>query len=216
MDETREFIKDLTSAICECWLRPFWSITRLGDLERFNKETGLNIHPYALAAYGCMLSMAYEYGAQVSVEAIFDHVEQVTSKLAAASQYSIADSYYGKFLENVALIPLPKTQTFRTLRPLQAADFIIWEIRKNHLQLDEWFVIPEKPIDQQLRCDHFDAWSRASFGVERPPARKSLEAVMQAGAPANGIVWDYDNIMQAHRRRGGVWSVGMREGKTLC
>ncbi len=66
-------------------------------------------------------------------------------------------------------------------------------------------MIADKPTDQDERDAHMDRWSLEKFGSVRPPPRKSLEAIVDNGAPPRGIVWDYDNILNAHRLRGGRW-----------
>jgi hypothetical protein len=77
--EQEAFFKHITKFICDYWLRGFFSITRVSDLNRFNSETGLKLDPYALAAYGCMLMIAGDYQ-YTTAEIVFDHVEKVSSK----------------------------------------------------------------------------------------------------------------------------------------
>jgi hypothetical protein len=203
--EVAAFFADLTKVIADCWLRSYFSITRIKDLERFNAEHGLDLEPYPLAAYGCMLGIAKDHLNGVTAEIIFDHVEKVASKLARASEYAEADMYYSQVHEMVVSVPLDNKLTFKDVIPLQAADFLIWEVQKNHLKLEDWFLIPNKPIDQDEREAHMDQWSLEKFGVIRPPARKSLEAIVDNGAPPGSIIWDYDNILSAHRLRSGRW-----------
>ena len=202
--ERAAFFNDLTQVIGDCWLRGFWSITRVDHLERFNSETGMRLEPYPLAAYGCMLMLGYEYE-NISIEMFFDRVEKVTSKLATASEYAESDKNYGRSLDWMTPIPLAKNLTFRNVRPLQAADFYIWELQRNHLNADEWHSISDKPTLEDERWRHFQEWSRAKFGTDHPPPRKSLASLMDRAAPVTGIIWDYDNLTQAHRARGGVW-----------
>jgi hypothetical protein len=204
-DEVVAFFTDLTQIIIDCWLRPYFSITRVNDLKRFNAEYGLDLDPYSLAAYGCMLGIAKDHLNGVTAQITFDHVEKVASKLARASEYAEADMHYSRVHEMVLPVPLPSNLTFKDVIPLQAADFLIWEIQKNHLRLEEWFLIPDKPTDPDERDAHMDQWALEKFGNVRPPARKSLEAVVDGGAPPGGIIWDYDNILSAHRLRGGRW-----------
>jgi len=121
-EEVADFFSGLVKVIGYCHLRGFFSIVRFVDLERFNAETGAKLEPYALAAYGCMLMAAYEYG-DAPVEIIFDHVEKVSSKLARATEYAESDRHYGNSLGKVMMTPLRQELTFRQIIPLQAADF---------------------------------------------------------------------------------------------
>jgi hypothetical protein len=186
-------------------LRGFYSIVRFDDLERFNRDHGFSLEPYPLAAYGCLVAIVREYS-EIPAEIIFDHVENVSSKLRRASCYAEADNYWRKELEFVSVSPLAKELTFKNVRAIQAADFVTWEIQRNHLNADDWFSRPGKPTEEDARWNHFVEWSRATFGIDRPPTRKSFEAVIEGGAPVTGIIWDYHRLCEAHRQRGGVWS----------
>jgi hypothetical protein len=134
--------------------------------------------------------------------------QQVGSKLKTASEYAKSDHYYGDIFNKIALISLPKGQSFREVLPLQAADFFIWELRKNHLNLDEWFVLDGKPADSDERWRHLQEWSFRRFGSENGKPRKSLAAIVERSAPPTGIIWDYDRICETHRLRSGIWSAG--------
>jgi hypothetical protein len=92
--ELAAFFGDLAKVIDRSVLTPFCCLVRLKDLARFNAKKGLNLQPYPLAAYGCMLLVGKKYLGQ-PVELIFDHVEKVKSKLAKAQEYADSDSYYG-------------------------------------------------------------------------------------------------------------------------
>lgn len=201
--EISAFFRDVTDLISECWLTGFWSIVRLADLDRFNLETGANLESYPLAAYGCLVMIANEYG-DLTSEVFFDRVEKVHSKLEKATSYGESDSYYGKRLENVGLFPLQKGITAKQLAPLQIADFFTWELQRNHLNADDWHSMEGRPLDEDERWLAFEKWA-AETGL-RPP-RKSLGALMEKAAPVSGIIWDYDQICSAHRLREGVWEV---------
>ncbi len=205
-DEIAGFFIDVVKVISDCWLRPYFSISRTKDLERFNAENSLDLEAYPLAAYGCMLQVASDFPKGVTAEIIFDHVEKVSSKLAKASEYAETDGYYDYVAETIVAIPLNKTLTFREIIPLQAADFLIWELQKNHLKLEDWFFLSNKPTDPSERTEHMDKWAIEKYGSIRPPARKSLEALIDSGAPGRGIIWDYDNLRDANKLRGGVWA----------
>jgi len=208
-DEVAAFFSDMIQLVAHCWLRPIFSVTRIADLERFNSGSGLNLEAYPLAAYGCMLGAAKQYDApgQVPiVELIYDHVEKVSSKLLTAARYAEADNYHPHISKMVMPIPLNENITFRELLPLQAADLLIWEVQKNHLNVEEWFLLPDKPHEAEQRTLHMDQWSLEKYGTIRPPARKSLQSLADNCAPAIGIFWDHDNLGDAHQLRGGQWT----------
>lgn len=201
--EKSAFFHDLTEALKYCRLEAFASIVRVGDLKRFNEEFGLSLEPYPLAVFGCMIVFSQQYENENS-ELFFDNVEKVELKLAKATIYADSDPLYSGDFDRMIRIPLPRGYNYKNVSGLQAADFAVWELRKHHLQLAEWFAIEGKPIDGDERWDHFQRWSNGKFGQNTPPMRKSAEALLRNGI--NNLVWDYDQLREAHRLRGGVWA----------
>lgn len=201
--EIARFLGSLARTIRVSRLKGFGSIVRLKDLDRFNTEHNQVLEPYPLAAYGCMLWIGKQNPNSV-VSAIFDRVEQVSSKLEKAQVYARSDTYYPGVTDLVQPIPLNKALTFRNVRPLQAADFAAWEIRKHHLNQNEWWELEERPAKADEALIHLMEWSRQRFG-KQIAARKSLEALLES-AEIPGVLWDYHTICDAHEARGGVWS----------
>jgi hypothetical protein len=202
--ERISFFKDLTSVISESFIRPFCSIVRIDDLKRFNLETGMKLEPYPLAAYGCMTMLSRDFEG-IPVEITFDRVEKISSKLQKAAAYAENDTYYPETHKQIIPIPLPQGITWRQVEPLQASDFLVWEMQRQHLSLEEWFLEPDKPVDENARNEHMDNWSLNRYGNIRPPARKSLESVVDNGPSASVIIWTYENLISAHTLRNGVW-----------
>jgi hypothetical protein len=206
-EEKAAFFADMVKVIKDHSLRPFFSVVRINDLNRFNAETGLNLQPYPLAVFGCVLSLVrHHLSPQDTVEIVFDRIEKVYSKLEQATAYAEADRYYGDVFDRAVVIPRPNNITAKQLLPLQAADFLAWEVQKFHLSVaDEWYRLPNKPTEYGERWLHKDEWSREKYGTKTPPARKSLTALAGGTSPV-GIVWDYDNLKNDHRLRGGARS----------
>jgi hypothetical protein len=204
-EELADFFRGLTDVVSHCHLRGFFSIVRKEDLKRFNSEFGVRLEPYPLAAYGCALMLADIYDSQ-PVEIVFDHADKISSKLAKASRYGDGDTRHGRSLKNVILTPLSENFTFKQIIPLQVADFFSWEIRKHHLKADDWFSLPDKPTGEEERWRHFQTFHLNKEGAEYPTPRKTLQALAKRAPEPNGIIWDYDNLCQAHRARAGVWS----------
>jgi hypothetical protein len=203
--EIADFMGDLIKVIGQSGLRGFASVVRQPDLDRFNREKGLQLEPYPLAVYGCMIAITNEYAFE-HMELFFDAVEQVDSKLCTARRYADSDSYrkddkFGRMLLN----PLTKCFGFEKIIELQAADFIAGDFRKQHLSVDEWFKLEGKPQTFEERGDHFGEWTLQKYGTKTPSLRKSLQAVVER-TPHVLFVWDYDNLCEAHRVRGGVWA----------
>ncbi len=204
--ELADFFGGLATVIRQSCLVGICSVVRVDDLERFNAEHGTDLEPYPLAAYGCMLLTARDNLTGMPIELVFDHVEKVDSRLAKARTYAAADKVYEPGIcDATTVTSLPKTITWRDVPALQAADFFAWEYRKNHENVSEWFEFMEKPEDWDDRWAHFEQWSLQKFGSKIPTTRKSATALID-GNEFYGIIWDYKNLCDAHRTRGGAWS----------
>lgn len=94
---------------------------------------------------------------------------------------------------------------FKNVIELQAADYIAGDFRKQHLAVDGWWKIEDKPQDFVERKNHFDGWSLQKYGSVNPSLRKSLKAVVER-TPHTLFVWDYDKLCEAHQARNGVWT----------
>jgi hypothetical protein len=199
-EELAAFFADVAKVIGRCGIQGFGAITRLSALERFNAERGLNLQAYPLAVYGSLISL-YQRHPREPVELVFDHVEKVLNKLATAKEYADSDQHYAGDFDRVQLIPLNKCWTFREVRPLQAADFLVWEYRKNHVQREGWWAQEGKPDDWDARWADFEAWMER----ENPRTRKSILALLERTA-FTGFVWDYDRLCEADQKRGGRWA----------
>jgi hypothetical protein len=205
--ELAAFFSDLAEVIRECHLYPFSCLVRLKDLTRFNAEYGLSLEPYALAAYGCMILVGKDYVGR-SVELVFDHVEKVKSKLAKAQEYADTDAYYqpDKIFDKLVTVGLPKELTFREIPALQAADFWAWEYRKNHLRMDEWWSLEDRPQNHgEEQWEHFRQWFEAKYGSFEQGTRKSAQALIRR-SDLKCMIWHYRELCDAHKARAGVWS----------
>jgi hypothetical protein len=199
------FFKDITQIIRECNLWGFHSIARINDLNRFNFETGLSLDPYSLAAYGCLQAMVSVFGNE-TIEVVFDNVEKVHSKLARAMEYAESDPTFGKDMGKIVAIPLGKNLTFRAVTPLQAADFVVWETGRHHANADEWFSLPDKPLGELERWEHFVDFHEKKIGNFQPVPRKSLQALIENNVNHWGVIWDYDQLCRVNQLRAGVWN----------
>src|SRR5262249_45367653 len=153
------FLGALARAISRSQLKGFGSIVRIKDLDRFNRENQLRLEPYPLAVYGCMLWIGKQNPDAV-VSAVFDHIERVSSKLKRADIYAKSDTYYAGVTDRIQPIPLNKRLTFRDVPAIQAADFAAWEIRKHHLNQNEWWELPDRPKRPDEGLPHLMEWSQ--------------------------------------------------------
>jgi hypothetical protein len=204
-DEIKGFFSDIAIILNECRFSAFGATVRIRDLQRFNAERGLELDTYALGVYGCMLHVRQNHPNTV-IKLFFDRIEKVTSRLDKAQQYAEADGYYVGVTDSIQPIPLQRGFTFREVRPMQAADFLAWELRKHHIDQNEWWEIEDKPMTWDERFKHYQEWSWNKFGALLPPPRKSLNALLER-IRLEGIVWDYRALTIAHNARGAIWSI---------
>jgi hypothetical protein len=142
------------------------------------------------------------------VELIFDHVEKVESKLAKARAYADADHYWGKggVFEKVIPFGLPLKITFKEVAAIQAADFWVWEWRKHQLKIDKWHESEAEPCEFDWRWANLQGW----FRTKPITLRKSAQALVER-ATFIGIIWDYQQMCDAHQARDGVWVLTTRD-----
>lgn len=204
VEERAAFFKDLAAAIRRSDLYMVSSTVWIRDIERFNREKGLSLEPYPLAAYSCMSLIAMKYDDR-PVTAIFDRVEKVESKLATARVYAGSDRHaYPGLCNSVATSCPPKTVTSRGVPALQAADLIAWEVRKANFGMRKW-QLSERPVGGRLeQWKDYLAYTRQTTG-EDPVLRRSLDALL-SDTRIKAIVWDYQQLTGTNEIRRGVWT----------
>jgi hypothetical protein len=198
--EMAAFFGDVAKVIGRCNLEGFGGFTRTHDVDKFNAENNLCLEPYPLAVYGSLIAL-WKRHEREPIELLFDHVEQVQSKLCRAKQYADSDQNYANDFDAIQMIPLNKRRTFKDVVELQIADFLAWEWRKLHLDREGWWAKTDKPTGWDARWNDFEAWMER----EKPRTRKSILALMER-ANFTGFIWDYDHLCEAHKLRGGVWA----------
>jgi hypothetical protein len=206
-DEVAEYFKGLVAAITKSGLYMAVSTVWISDLERFNRETGVGLEPYPLAAHACLALIAEKYDDPTyPITAVFDRVEKVDSKLRTARSYLAGDTFiYSGLCDHIATTWLPTPTTSRTVPALQAADLIAWEVRKAHWGMKEW-QLSERPVEQDrwAQWQQYVDYTRRVTG-EDPKIRKSLDALI-TNFRGRSIVWDYIQLMQTHEARRGIWT----------
>jgi hypothetical protein len=155
--ELAALFQDVTKVIGRSGIEGMGGMTRCGDLEKFNQENGVALEPYPMAAYGGLIGL-WKRHKREPIEIIFDHVEQVDSKLVSARRLADSDGYYAGGFDNMQMIPLNKAWSAKNILPLQAADFLAWEWRKMHEDRRKWWDKEGKPDDLDARWADFEAW----------------------------------------------------------
>lgn len=202
-EEVRSFFVDLADAILKCMLYMVSAVVWLKDVERFNQENGLALEAYPLAAHACIMNMSLQFPGS-PITAVFDRADQIQSKLDKARAYSRADKRLVEAFDAIAIFPLQKPLTVRDVPALQAADFIAWELRKEHYKMKEWQLTEREPLtDRPAQWERYIEWSRQKTGSD-PILRKSLEALINNNSRIRGFVWDYQQLNDAKQAKGGI------------
>jgi len=201
--EVAAFMADLAGVIKDSRIVGVLSIVRLKDLERFNRERNLQLEPYPLGAYGCMIAACQAHPG-VTTELIFDHCEKVGSKLATARSYAETDQHWRDELEDVVVTPLTKKLTFRNVQAMQAADFVAWEFRKHHQKTESGLDLVQDILDREAAWNRHEQWILDQFGSLESSTRRSAQALIK-DTEFYPLIWDYRGLNEAHEARGGVW-----------
>jgi hypothetical protein len=202
-EEVDNLFIDVVGAINGSGFHTYSTTVRLLDLENFNKKFSLQCKAYSLAAYGCMTLIHKAYPAQL-ISLVFDHCDKIDNYLKIAKRYAKGDTTFPGIIDHIVPIPLPKQCLAKNVRPIQAADFMAWELRKHHIKQAEWWEQAELPETWETRFEDFKRWSREKFGSNLPPPRKTLEAIAKEWR-MSGLVLDYNGLVRMHQDRGGVW-----------
>src|SRR6185437_16402000 len=110
-------------------------------------------------------------------ELVFDHVQQLPSKLAKARDYIDSCPVSRQQCERVVAIPLPEKITARELPAMQAADLLVAEFRQHHERVSEWFDTRREAFpDIERGWEDLQEWILAKYGTFERSVRKSAVA----------------------------------------
>ncbi len=170
---------------------------KLDDLRRFNAEAYLNLDTYSFALYACMIELRVGYPDE-DIEIVIDKITKPYKRIGMAKRYAEMDTYADLKPSTISILPLEKEDSFKTILPIQAADFMAWELRKICDERKNW--VPEDGVRGSLESVNADyhRWAEdfASKHDRRPRQRLSARGLERA-TPHKGYIWDYYNIRAA-------------------
>jgi hypothetical protein len=197
--DRRQFIQSLVDIMEETHLRGIMSVIRLGDFRKFIKDKGLNIDAYSFNLYACMSIIAATWQNK-PIEIIIDRINKPGRMIDKAMEYIETDVYWVGRTNYIQLSPLPKGITFREIVPIQAADFLAWEIRKLIDSREEWYNKFKIGDDPKAWNESMIDWSKQR-GIN---TRKSYAILSKQTIPY-GFVWDYKELCSLHYARNQIW-----------
>lgn len=196
------FLQSLGKVIQRSRLEGVGSVVRLADLRRFCSETGASIDAYALNLYACLVWLGLDWP-DVGMEIILDKAPKVNRKIELARAYLDTDPHRSGSDHAIEVSGLHKTKSFKTVLPIQAADFIAHETRKDVTTKDDLFGRASTMggrgwIEAQRK------WA-AERGHSSPYPRKSLDMLVNLSVFVSGPVWDYERLTKVSAYRAGKW-----------
>jgi hypothetical protein len=213
-DKEIGFMADLAEVIDSSSLElcPMTTI-KLADLAVFNDKHGLDLDPHALAIYGCLVEMRRLYKWRPTlgagdIEVVVDRIDKAQLRINRALEYARTDVESGTYVDTFAVIPVSDPEGFRKVLPLQAADFISWEMRKSCEDRKTWEYTAEERRDiHMLRRSYSDWAERHRAETGKPPrVRKSYKALRRVPVLApQGYIWDEANLEAALERHPNGW-----------
>lgn len=136
---------------------------------------------------------------------ILDRIARPEQAIAMARAYAATNKLFPDMASFGLPVALPKASLARNALPLQAADFMAWECRKNVEDYDGWF---ESREDGKRGCqyDSFIGHERAKENNKGSPFhRRSMAQFMRR---TKTLLWCRTSDMPAleNSARSGVWS----------
>jgi hypothetical protein len=195
-DPEREanFFGDLIQTIKDTMLCAVSASIRLRDLRAFNERERLDLNAFAFGLYACIIELRPKFPND-EIQIIIDKITKPQKHIGLAVQYAEMDTFADLRADELPITPLGKDESFKTILPIQAADFLAWEVRKHGNDRIGW-IPPDGDIDQAGMVADYIKWA------DRENPRLRMSAVyLSAAVPHRGHVWDAFNINAAHTIR---------------
>ena len=206
-----KFISNLIEAISKTVQFCVSSAILLEDLRAFNKQHGLNLNEHAMAVYGSIVDLRLRFHTE-NIEIVFDKFDKSVSRIAMGMDYARTDVEGNFRVDGLTPKPLKNTESFKTVLPLQAADFIAGELRK-YLQDRRGWQLPKvnQRGQRQVELSYFQWWGEYFLENNKPPIERGsyvalLEALKKSeGSGPVGYIWDTHLFEQALSRHPNGW-----------
>lgn len=176
---------------------------RLKDVRQFNQERNRDIDPFSFCLYIAFVDVQERVGRQIHVDLVIDRLSKATKKIYIAEEYARTCSFYNNPASNIAARSLPQDLSFKDILPLQAADFLVWELRKSQDKYDEWFETRRSGSEEGQWFPELYDWSIRKW---RTPLneRKSLLA-LDAACRNDGAFITYRTLVKADEFHPNGW-----------
>jgi hypothetical protein len=132
------------------------------------------------------------------IEIVIDKIDKPYKRAGLAEQYARTDTYANLKCDLLPILPLQKDESFKTIIPIQAADFLAWELRKSSEDRKTWEPSEASHSSREGVNEDYWKWAREfeTANGRKPRQRKSGYALQDAQLP-KGYLWDFVNISAA-------------------
>jgi len=195
------FLDSLINIMQDTQLKGFVSIVILEDLHKFNNERKVNIDPLALNLFTCMAFAGQLYPKSANnliVEMIIDKLEKNSLIIDKAIIYAQTDNLFKNDCKHIDVHPLHKELSYKNVIPIQAADFLAWEARKNITTIIEWSSVNNIIKTKSLLMKHNYDYDEVIY------PRGSFKNLIKSFSH-NGIIWNYEMIDLLDQSRNHIW-----------
>jgi hypothetical protein len=192
-EQEAHFFGDLVQTIKDTMLCAVSASIRLRDLHVFNEREGLNLNAYAFGLYACIIELRTKFPKD-EIQIVVDKIAKPHKHIDLGKQYAETDTFEDLKADEIPITPLGKEESFKTILPIQAADFLAWEVRKYGNDRISW-IPPDKGDKESFRAD-YRKWAEEA----NPRLRKSA-VYLDRAVQHVGYVWDAFNINAAHTIR---------------
>jgi len=175
-DKERTFMKAVIALIKESARGSVATTIPMDEFRAFNRQHGLDLDPYAFAIYGCLFQLR-SYHPNDEIEIVLDSFDNSASRAAKALQYFKTDSLDNLKPDLFTPIPLQKKESWRDVKPLQAADLIAWEVRK--YRRERASLKPPLEIREDREAMHRFAVAWEDAQEKKPRDRFSFQSLRQ-------------------------------------
>lgn len=202
------FMLDAVAAIADNLDLCVHSTVNLVDLEAFNDRHNLNLDPLAIALYGCIRRLRWAY-ANEPLEIVLDRFDRSLSRAETALDYARTETFSDLKVDALTPIALQKEESFKTILPLQAADFVAWEVRKSFEDRKGFsYTAADKEKGRRHMNESYLKWmAEHETKTGKPPReRGSYKALRKAlGLLPHGVLMDEFNLEQGHKWHPNGW-----------
>jgi hypothetical protein len=204
----RKFLGNCIEAIGGMHPKSICHAIRLEDVSRFNSDFGRSLDAFSVCLYVSYIDIREAYGASNRIELVIDKIEKPNLRIHKANEYARTDSFYteryGDVSSTIDARPLKDPDSFINVLPMQAADFLVWELRKSNVNIDDWYAQRKQGLPSSEWLNDLARWNLEKYGVLFKE-RQSLLLLSDAVKSAEGVALDYSSLMLMEKYHPNGW-----------